>query len=207
MARRKRLITKWKIASAVTGRFAPCDHPRRNRTRPRGACVVAAARSPNIARCGLLDDIEERLRDLAGPPLRKASHLAGDQIDVWANDFAKAKRALRRLSPSRQKGRLVSSPDKSRVAGSRPAARARMEGYEGTVEPDGARRPAERTSHSKVRWPRIKGKLRRERPCAGAPTSVPRPAGYRPKNSFQRLEVRQQIRELLGFEALRQAGA
>jgi hypothetical protein len=49
----------------------------------------------------LLDEIEDRLRDLAGPPLRKASHVAGDQIHSFGKRLrqgeAGIEKALRRV--------------------------------------------------------------------------------------------------------------
>jgi hypothetical protein len=54
----------------------------------------------------LLDEIESRLRDLAGPPLRKASHLAGDQIEMLGSRIRKGEAGLEKTL--RQVGKRVS---------------------------------------------------------------------------------------------------
>jgi hypothetical protein len=55
----------------------------------------------------LLDEIESRLRDLAGPPLRKASHMAGDQIEILGNRLRKSEAGLEKTL--RQVGKRVSN--------------------------------------------------------------------------------------------------
>ena len=53
----------------------------------------------------LLDEVEERLRDLAGPPLRKASHVAGDQIEMLGKRLRRGEAGIEKTL--RQVGKRV----------------------------------------------------------------------------------------------------